>query len=153
MVEDTESQYLLIICVWQVGAKALLTQYKDLASNIPQGANIEVLVMDKKDLMEKFLVPEDLQCTTNEINRLCQNIGTRVKDKQVSLFIDECWVTAPVQYSAHLTTVSFVKCKWNVCCGNVILNHNYNKLLKFLRNEKKFVYFCFPIADLFRISS
>lgn len=106
MVEDTESQYLLIICVWQVGAKALLAQYKDLASNIPQGDNIEVLVMDKKDLMEKFLVPEDLQCTTNEINRLCQNIGTRVKDKQVSLFIDECWVTAPVQYSAHLTTVS-----------------------------------------------
>ena len=65
MVEDTESQYLLVICVWQVGAKALLAQYKDLASNIPQGANIEVLVMDKKDIMEKFLVPEDLQCTTN----------------------------------------------------------------------------------------
>ena len=107
MVEDTESQYLLVICVWQVGAKALLAQYKDLASNIPQGDNIEVLVMNKQDLMEKFLVPEDLQCTTNEINRLCQNIGTRVKDKQVSLFIDECWVTAPVQYSAHLTTVSF----------------------------------------------
>ena len=106
MVEDTESQYLLVICVWQVGAKALLAQYKDLASNIPQGDNIEVLVMNKQDLMEKFLVSED-QCTTNEINRLCQNIGTRVKDKNVSLFIDECWVTAPVQYSAHLTTVSF----------------------------------------------
>ena len=121
MVEDTESQFLLIICVWQVGAKALLAQYKDLASNIPQGDNIEVLVMNKQDLMEKFLVSEDLQCTTNEINRLCQNIGTRVKDKNVSLFIDECWVTAPVQYSAHLTTVSFGLAMEN---GYIISNHN-----------------------------
>ena len=105
MVADSESQYLLILCVWQEGADALMDEYQDLAKSLPQGNNLEVLAINKQDLLKKFKVPVH-QCTTDEINGLCQNIGTSVKDRKVSLFIDECWVTAPLKYSAHLTPVS-----------------------------------------------
>ena len=104
MVDDSESQYLLILCVWQEGADALMAEYQDLAQNLPKGNNLEVLAINKQDLLKKFMVSKD-NCTTYEINGLCQNIGTSVKDRKVSLFIDECWVTAPVEYSAHLTPV------------------------------------------------
>ena len=104
MVDDSESQYLLILCVWQEGADALMAEYQDLAQNLPKGNNLEVLAINKQDLLKKFKVPVH-PCTTNEINGVCQNIGTSVKGKRVSLFIDECWVTAPVEYSAHLTPV------------------------------------------------
>ena len=108
MGEDEETPYLLIICVWQEGADALLEQYKALANNLPQGNNVEVLVLSKQEILKKFMVPKE-NCTTDEINCLCQNIETRIKNKKVSLFIDECWVTAPIEYSAHLTTVNILQ--------------------------------------------
>ena len=108
MIEDTDNEHMLIMSVWQDGADALLAQYKDLASNLEKGDNMEIHVMTKQELFKKFKVSNDLQDTTKEINLLCQNIGKLVKDKKVTLCIDECWVTSPVQFTAHLTPVSFI---------------------------------------------
>ena len=107
MVEDEETPYLMIICVWQEGADALLDQFKELANSLPQGNNVEVLALSKQDILTKFMVPKQT-CTTDEINCLCRNIETQIKTRKVCLFIDECWVTAPIEFSAHLTTVNIL---------------------------------------------
>ena len=95
----------MILCIWQRGADALLCQYRDLASSLPTGPNLEVLVLNKDELMKKFKATVVQPNTTDEINLVCSNIGGLIKDKVVHLCIDECWITAPKTFSAHLTQV------------------------------------------------
>ena len=108
IVSDPDSgPHCQIVCVWQEGANSLLEQYKDLASKLPKDSRLEVMVVTKKELMRKFRVIErDVESTTNQINSVCQNISLAVPDKIVFLYIDECWVTVPKKFSAHLTAVS-----------------------------------------------
>ena len=95
----------MILVIWQRGADALLCQYRDLASSLPTGANLEVMVLTKEELMKKFKATEVRANTTDEINLVCRNIGGLINDKIVHLCIDECWITAPKTFSAHLTQV------------------------------------------------
>ena len=107
IVSDTESstKHLMILVIWQRGADALLCQYRDLASSLPTGANLEVMVLTKDELMKKFKATDVRPNTTDEINMVCRNIGGLIKDKIVHLCIDECWITAPKTFSAHMTQV------------------------------------------------
>ena len=108
IVDDQEgdSSHLFIICVWQRGADALLNQYKQFESGLPKSDRLETMVVTKEELMKKFKATvQEFEPTTNQINTVCKNINSLVKDKQVHLFIDEAWVTVPKTYSAHLTPV------------------------------------------------
>ena len=111
IVSDTESltKHLMILVIWQRGADALLCQYRDLASSLPTGSNLEVMVLTKDELMKKFKATDVRANTTDEINMVCRNIGGLIKDKIVHLCIDECWITAPKTFSAHLTQVRHQK--------------------------------------------
>ena len=101
------SLHTQIVCVWQEGADALLEQYKDLTATLPKSNNLEVLVLTKKELMKKFrIVERDIESTSNQINSICFNIPQILKNRTVHLYIDECWVTVPRKFSAHLTAVS-----------------------------------------------
>ena len=96
-----------IICVWQEGADALIEQYKVLASSLPKADHLEVMVVTKKELMKKFkTVERAIESTTDQINGVCKNISELMLGKTVHVYIDECWITVPRQFSAHLTAVS-----------------------------------------------
>ena len=105
--QDTTNNHLVIICVWQPGAKALYQEYRALASNLPHASNLEVMVLSREELMEMFhaTLQEIEAPTTLQINRVCQNISTLVQDKTVHLFVDECWITVPKVFSPHMTQV------------------------------------------------
>ena len=104
---DRTTKHLLIVCVWQKGADALLCEYRDLETSLPKVENLEVIVVTKDELMKRFKATvQENEATTNQINTVCQNIGALVTNKQVHLYIDEVWVTVPKTYSAHLTMVS-----------------------------------------------
>ena len=105
--QDTDTNHLMILCVWQKGADALLSQYRQLESSLPKADNLETMVVTKDELMKKFKATlQEVESTTNQINAVCHNIDTLVQDKQVYLYIDEVWVTVPRTFSAHMTTVS-----------------------------------------------
>ena len=106
--QDTTTEHLLIICIWQKGADALHCQYRELVTELPKAKNLEVIVVTKEELMKRFKANiQEIQATTttHQINTVCHNIGFLVNNKQVHLHIDECWVTVPKTYSAHLTMV------------------------------------------------
>ena len=109
IVDDQEpiNNHLFIICVWQPGAKALHKEYKSLAATLPEASNLEVMVVSRKKLMEKFHATlQEIEAPTSlQINRVCQNISTLVHDKTVHLFVDECWITVPKELSPHMTQV------------------------------------------------
>ena len=104
--EDKTKDNMLILCTWQEGADALLSQYEEFAKTLPKSSNMEVIVVTKEKLMKRFKATvQEFEPTTNQLNRLCKNITTMVKDKTVHLFVDECWVTVPKKYTPHLTAV------------------------------------------------
>ena len=110
IVDDQEptNNHLVIICVWQPGAKALNDEYRALASALPQVTNLEVMVVSREELLEHFhatLQKNEAIATTLQINRVCQNISTLVPDKNVHLFVDECWITVPKKLTPHMTQV------------------------------------------------
>ena len=108
IVDDPEptNNHLVIICVWQPGAEALYEEYTALASALPEASNLEVMVVSRQKLMEKFHATlQENEATTLQMNRVCQNISTLVQDKTVHLFVDECWITVPKKYSPHMTQV------------------------------------------------
>ena len=108
--QDRTIKHLLIVCVWQKGADALISEYRDLETSLPKVENLEVLVLTKDELMKRFKATvQENEATTNQINTVCHNIDLIVKDKQVHLYIDEVWVTVPKTYSAHMTPVSTCK--------------------------------------------
>ena len=103
---DSGTNHLQILCVWQEGADALIQQYRELA--IPQSDNLQKMVFNKKELMNKFRATvQAFEPTTDQINAVCRNITQLEKDKEVYVYIDECWLTAPKKFDAHLTQVSF----------------------------------------------
>jgi hypothetical protein len=104
---DSVTNHLQILCIWQKGADALTEQYNQLESALPKCDNLEVMVLTKEELMKRFKVKDQAIETTYQINAICENISHFVKDKQVHLYIDECWITVPKKYAAHLTPVSF----------------------------------------------
>ena len=102
----TKTEVSTISCIWQKGADALLSQYKQLESSLPKAENLEVVIATKEELMKRFKATvQELEPTTNQINTVCHNIDSLIKDQQVHLYIDEVWVTVPKTYSAHLTAV------------------------------------------------
>ena len=104
IVADPDTDHLQIICVWQNAADALIKQYRQL--KLPTSSNLEVIIVTKAELMKKYKVTVDeYEPTTGQINRLCKNIESIVKDKQIHLYIDECWVTAPKKLNPHVTQV------------------------------------------------
>jgi hypothetical protein len=104
--QDRSINHLIILCIWQKGADALLSQYKHLESSLPKAENLEVVVLTKEELMKRFKATvQEFEPTTNQINTVCHNIDALIKDQQVHLYIDEVWVTVPKTYSAHLTKV------------------------------------------------
>ena len=101
--------HLIVICIWQKGADALLCQYRDLVTELPKVKNLEVIVVTKEELMKRFkanIQEIEATATTHQINTVCNHIDSLVLDKQVHLYIDELWVTVPKMYSAHLTMVN-----------------------------------------------
>ena len=100
-------KHLLVICIWQKGADALLCQYRELMSNLPTAHNLDVIVVTKEELIEKYMADvQQNEPTTDQINAICKNIGTLVKDTlSVHLYIDEAWLTVPTTFSAHSTQV------------------------------------------------
>jgi hypothetical protein len=103
--QDSGTKHCQIICVWQKGAYALVDQYKQLQGRLPKADNLEVMVATKEELMQKFRVKEESVETTFQINSICYNISQLLKNKEVYLYIDECWITVPKKYNAHLTQV------------------------------------------------
>jgi hypothetical protein len=105
--QDTGIQHSLILCIWQKGADALIQQYKQLESTLPKGNNLSVTVLTREELMRKFKVKDQpSEPTTDQINNVCQNINKFLPDHDIHLFIDECWITVPKTFAAHLTAVS-----------------------------------------------
>ena len=107
--QEKTTQHLLITCIWQKGADALLSQYRELATDLPKANNLEVIVVTKEELMKRIkanIQEIEATATTHQINTVCHHIDSLVLDKQVHLFIDELWVTVPKMYSAHLTMVN-----------------------------------------------
>ena len=107
-VADTESgvSYLQIICIWQMNADALIKLYRRLEAGLPKADNLETMVLTKEELMRMVRV-EDEETTTHQINKICKNISERFQDREVHVYIDECWITAPKKFTAHLTQVGF----------------------------------------------
>ena len=94
--QDTASEHLLILCIWQEGADALLRQYAKLAAELPKASNLEVIVVTKKELMKRFMATvQEIEATTDQLNSVCRNIGSLVANKRVKLYVDELWVTVP----------------------------------------------------------
>ena len=109
-VEDTASgkSYLQILCIWQKGADGLLERYRQLEKSLPSGDNLDTMVLTKDELMRKVRVKnEERETTTQQINEICKNISEIFQDREVYVYIDECWITVPKKFTAHLTQVSF----------------------------------------------
>ena len=104
---DTESGILFcqIICIWQKGAHALKDQYRALEKTLQTSQNLETMVLTKEEIMKKFMVKDEGVLTTNQINTICKNISLLLPDREVHLYIDECWITVPKNYEAHFTPV------------------------------------------------
>ena len=108
IVDDPEptNKHLVLICVWQPGAKALYEEYRALVNALPEASNLEVMVVSREELMEKFhSTLQENEGTTVQMNRVCQNISMMEHDKTVHLFVDECWITVPKIFSPHMTQV------------------------------------------------
>ena len=86
---------------------ALIEQYKALVSTLPKVANLEVMVVTKKELMRKFRVKEEAVETTFQINAICKNVSQMLPETVVHVYIDECWVTVPKRFSPHLTCLLY----------------------------------------------
>ena len=99
--------YLQILVIWQKGADGLLDRYRQLEKSLPKGDNLETLVLTKEELTRKARV-KDEGTTTHQINEICKNISELelYQDKEVHVYIDECWITVPKKHTAHLTEVS-----------------------------------------------
>ena len=108
-VADTESGifYLQIICVWQMNADALIKLYRRLEVSLPKAGNLETMVLTKEELMRMARVMDE-ETTTHQINKICKNISERFQDREVHVYIDECWITVPKKFTAHLTQVGFL---------------------------------------------
>ena len=108
-VADTESgvSYLQIICVWQTNADALIKLYRQLEAGLPRADNLETMVLTKEELMRMVRV-DDEETTTHQINKICKNISERFQDRDVHVYIDECWITVLKKFTAHLTQVGFL---------------------------------------------
>jgi hypothetical protein len=108
-VADTASgvSYLQILCIWQRGADGLLERYRQLEKSLPTGDNLETMVLTKDELMRKVRV-KDEETTTHQINNICKNLAQLYQEKEIHVYIDECWITVPKKYTAHLTQVSFL---------------------------------------------
>ena len=106
---DTESgvSYLQIICIWQMNADALIKLYRRLEAGLPKADNLEAMVLTKEELMRMVRV-EDEETTTHQINEICRNMSHLFRDKEVHVYIDECWITVPKKFTAHLTQVGFL---------------------------------------------
>ena len=106
-VADTTSgvSYLQILCIWQKGADGLLDRYRQLEKSLPTGDNLETMVLTKEELTRKVKA-KDEETTTHQINEICKNISELYQDKEVHVYIDECWITVPKKHTAHLTEVS-----------------------------------------------
>ena len=107
-VADTESgvSYLQIICVWQMNADALIKLYRRLEASLPKADNLETMVLTKEELMRMVRV-KDEETTTHQINEICKNVSKLFNDREVHVYIDECWITVPKKFTAHLTQVDF----------------------------------------------
>ena len=104
--QDTTIKHLLLICVWQMGAHALINQYRDFAATLPTADNLEICVVTKDELINVYQATlQQFEPTTLQINRVCQNISTIEQDKTVHLIVDECWITVPKEFSPHMTQV------------------------------------------------
>ena len=93
-VADTASgvSYLQILCIWQKGADGLLDRYRQIAKSLPNGDNLETIVLTKDELMRKVRVKnEERETTTQQINEICKNISELFRDREVHLYIDECF--------------------------------------------------------------
>ena len=102
------SNHLVLICVWQEDAYALLEEYENLAASLSHTENLEVLVLSKSELLRRYGVRQ-VQIgieTTYEINEVCENASAMEAGREVALFIDECWVTVPQRFEAHNTKVN-----------------------------------------------
>lgn len=107
--------HLVLICVWQKGADALLREYTELAvtllkefNNLPGAESLEVLVLSKSDLLKRYEINE-VQIgieTTYEINEICKQASAMEAGRGVELYVDECWVTVPQRFDAHNTKVN-----------------------------------------------
>ena len=108
-VSDTESgvSYLQILCVWQMNADALIKLYRRLEAVLPKADNLETMVVTKEELMRMVRV-KDEETTTHQINEICKNTSQLFPDKEVHVYIDECWITVPKKFTAHLTPVGFL---------------------------------------------
>ena len=108
-VADTESgvSYLQIICIWQMKADALIKLYRRLEAGLPKADNLETMVMTKEELMRMVRV-KDEETTTHQINEICKNTSQLFPNRAVYVYIDECWITVPKKFTAHLTQVIFL---------------------------------------------
>jgi hypothetical protein len=64
--------------------------------------------MAREELMRKFKVDDKINNTTDQINKICENISKFLPGNEVHLYIDECWITVPKTFAAHLTAVSIL---------------------------------------------
>ena len=62
-------------------------------------------MLTKEEVMKKFMVKDEGVLTTNQINTICKNITLLLPNREVHLYIDECWITVPKNYEAHFTPV------------------------------------------------
>jgi hypothetical protein len=107
--QDSSVIHRLIICIWQKGADALIKQYKQLESTLPKKATLEVVVMIREEMMKIFRVNDNInEPTTYQINNICKNISQLIPEKEVHLYIDECWITVSRHVTAHLSQVSIL---------------------------------------------
>ena len=108
-VADMESgvSYLQIICVWQMNADALIELYRRLQAGLPKVDNLETMVKTKEELMRMVRV-KDEETTTHQINEICKNTSQIFPNRAVHVYIDECWITVPKKFTAHLTQVGIL---------------------------------------------
>ena len=108
IVSDPDSgSHWQVVCVWQDGANALLEHYKALQKMLPQADNLETIVVTKKELIKMAMVKEEPE-TTYQINSICKNLSQLNPDKEIHIYIDECWITVPRGFSPHTTMVGHV---------------------------------------------
>ena len=61
-----------------------------------------------KMAMLDFMVQDEFAATATQINSICGNISQLVQNKIVSIYIDECWITIPKKFEAHVTKVGYL---------------------------------------------
>ena len=104
---DRSTSHLVIICIWQKGADALIQQYKDLANSLPKASNLEVKVLTKEELLSMCNAHDQAtEMTTYQINAICRNLSQQHPHKAVHLYVEECWITVSRRLLPHTTQVS-----------------------------------------------